>query len=106
MAKKQTDYTVTVTDRAAKALKSVTPSKPQGTTNSRNIKAQQLQAEATKAGENAQIQRVDRFESKPRRVQLLTRPSLYKALEEEADLYDVSMNELINQVLQAFIERG
>lgn len=45
-------------------------------------------------------------EYKSRRLQLLIKPSLHNKLKEIAELNQVSVNELINQVLQNFIEKG
>ena len=43
-------------------------------------------------------------EFKSRRLQLLLRPSLHDALKERADNEDISVNELVNSLLEAAME--
>ena len=43
-------------------------------------------------------------EYKSRRLQLLLRPSLHDALKERADAEDISVNELVNSLLEAAME--
>lgn len=46
------------------------------------------------------------FEAKSRRLQLLIKPSLYISLKEKAIAGGISLNELINTILEDFINRG
>ena len=57
-------------------------------------------AEAPKKVAKAKAFRLEEKELKSKRVLLLIKPSLYEKIQKKAKGYDISANELINQVLE------
>lgn len=47
---------------------------------------------------------IKKDEIKSRRVQILLRPSIYDEVKRNAEKHNISVNEIINQILQDFIE--